>query len=98
MIEKVHLKFLKLAAGPKSSTLYLVVYGELGRVPLIIYVQKKMIKYQYNAVKHTATLKLLNILRNVLVADHNTSSNRYPWLKYVQKLLNHCGLTEINCI
>jgi hypothetical protein len=41
IIEKTHLKFLKLAAGLKMSTPSVMVYGELGRFPLKIKIQKK---------------------------------------------------------
>lgn len=45
ILEKVHLKFCKLILKVKKSTPSFIVYGELGRYPLYVYVKSRMISY-----------------------------------------------------
>lgn len=45
MFEKIHLQFCKRILKLKSSTLNFMIYGELGRFPINIYVIKRMIAF-----------------------------------------------------
>ena len=45
MIEKVHIKFLRSILRVNKSTPLYMIYGELGRYPLEIYIKCKMIGY-----------------------------------------------------
>ena len=45
ILERVHLKFCKLLLNIKTSTASCLVYGELGRYPLIVDIKQRMISY-----------------------------------------------------
>jgi hypothetical protein len=45
VIEKIHLKFCKLILHLKQSTPNFMIYGELGRFPLYIYIKTRVISY-----------------------------------------------------
>jgi hypothetical protein len=45
IIESVHLKFCKMLLHMKSSTPSFMVYGELGRYPLVIDIKIRMVSY-----------------------------------------------------
>ena len=50
-IEQLHLKYLKLMLGVKSSTCNLAIYGETGRFPLHLTQMYRMIKYWLRLTK-----------------------------------------------
>ena len=50
IIENVPSRFHRSILGVKSSAPMYMVYGELGRFPLIIYVKSRMISYLCNIV------------------------------------------------
>lgn len=45
IIERIHVKFCKLLFHLKSSTPNYMIYGELGRVPLIVHMKTRIIAY-----------------------------------------------------
>ena len=49
-LERIHLKFCKRLLGVKLSTSNVGIYGELGRYPLRIIRQTRMIKYWLKVV------------------------------------------------
>ena len=87
-IEKLHLKFCKHILNLKSSTPNFMVYGELGRYPLIINVKVRMISFWgklLNFQNSILSSKLLYVLRNY----------KNPWCQFVQSILNECGLSSV---
>ena len=50
-IEKIHLKFLKQILGVRTSTASAAVYGEFGRVYLIVQRKTRILKYWYSSIQ-----------------------------------------------
>ena len=88
LIEKLHLKFCKFILKINNKTPNYMVYGELGRHPLIINIKKRMISYWNNCILSNIG-KFTFILYSFL---NNTNSH---WFRYVRSIFNECGLTFI---
>jgi hypothetical protein len=91
IIEKLHLKFLKLAAGLKSSTPTYMVYGELGALPINIAISKRIVRFWHSLTDSNKQLKYSNKLYHVM----NLNNVKTKWLEHVQTILNDCGLTDV---
>ena len=73
-----------------------MVYGELGRQPLNITVAKRVIGFWHNLTATHNQMKLSNILYTILRSNACTdNNNKLKWLKYVETILNDCGLTRV---
>jgi hypothetical protein len=96
LIEKIHLKFLKLACGLRSSTPSFMVYGELGRMPLYINIYKRMIAYWHKIRTHCApSIKLSNIICNYLYCNVYRNNMPNAWLSSIEHILNTCGIPAV---
>ena len=88
IFEKLHLKFCKHILNLKSTTPNFMVYGELGRYPLIINIKVRIISFWGRLVNSQCSIlsaKFLCVLNNYKI----------PWIEYVQKILNECGLNYV---
>jgi hypothetical protein len=88
IVEKLHLKFLKYILHVKNSTPNFMVYGELGRFPLLINIKVCMITFWAKLVNPEST-NISCILYNLVKNSH------LPWLSCIRSILNECGLTYI---
>ena len=93
-IEKLHLKFLKYVLGVKLSTCNSIVYGELGRFPLIINLKKRIIGF-YARTLAGKKEKLSHIICRRLITMHNEGTYLSKWTSCVRNILNECGLSNI---
>ena len=96
-VEKLHLRFLKYVLGVKLSTCNSVVYGELGRYPLIITIKKRMISYWIRTLVGKET-KLSHVMLQKLTMLQNSRSYSSKWTSCIKSILDTCGLSYIwNC-
>ena len=94
LLEKLHLKFCKYVTGLKKSTPNVMVYGELGRFPLCIYLKLKALSFWFKLVGSKAT-KLNHRVYECLIHLHNAGIYSSKWLLYIEHILNLCGLSYI---
>lgn len=85
-VEKIHLKFLKQILGVRTSTPSAAVYGEFGRVPLIIQRKAKILKYWFSVMKNSDSLKF-KILQFQIKYDKSKSC----WANQVKMLITDLG-------
>lgn len=88
LIEKLHLKFCKHILNLSSSTPNYMVYGELGRYPLVINIKVRMISFWgklINSQNSKLSSKLFHVLKNY----------KNPWCESVKNILDDCGLSYI---
>ena len=57
-LEIIHRKFCKFALGASTNSTNLVVYGELGRVPLSISRKVQVVKYWQRLIKENEKLPI----------------------------------------
>ena len=94
LIEKLHLKFCKILLVVKKSTANVMVYGELGRLPLSVHVKSRMLNYWFHIVSTTDS-KLSCILYKLMYNMHIKNQIEFKWIKFVEENLNHLGLSNI---
>ena len=80
----------------KMSTNNLSLYGELGRFPLILGRQARIIKYWlnlHNIKNNNCILKTLNlVMRNEVQSNPNNTTS---WTAKVKYLLEHSGFPDV---
>jgi hypothetical protein len=92
IVERVHLKFLKLSLGVKSSTCTTALYGETGRFPIVLRQKVKLIKYWLRLQALPDTM----IVKQVYTMLKNMDSNGYVnWSTNVKEVLSEYGLQDI---
>ena len=77
----------------KQSTPYVMLYGDLGRVPLSISIKKRVIGYWYDIIN--SDIKLSSILYRLILQNNVHYGHSYGWLKFVKTMFNDSGLTYI---
>jgi hypothetical protein len=89
-IEHVHKKFLKQLLGVRQQTANAAVYGEFGRVPLLILRKIRVVKYWYRIIKQPDSL----MYKLLMMKDRN---NQYvnKWSIDVKKLFQNLGFANI---
>ena len=92
-IEKVHLKFLKQILGVRQQTCNMAVYGELGRVPLIVIRKVRILKFWFKILSDPYTL-LYKVYKQQ-VQDVNNNRNMKCWSSYIMSLLNELGFSYL---
>ena len=94
MLETFYRKFLKKILHLRLSTPSCMVYGEVGKLPLQVTIDTRMINYwirllnkditSYASINYTITLKLF------ISGEYKTQ-----WLSRVKGILDNCGLSYI---
>ena len=93
-IERVHRKFCKRISNVKLSTNNYALYTELGRHPLFIERQLRIIKYWF---KLSRAANLNCILKSVYdqMRNRTENGNNAVWTSKVKRLLQRNGLAEV---
>ena len=90
VIERVHLKFCKL----KTSTPNYMVYGELGRYPLDVDINVRMITY-WSKLLLGKQSKFSTLAYKLLYIKNFRNERVSPWLSHIRTILNECGISYI---
>lgn len=93
IIERIHVKFCKLLFHLKSSTPNYMIYGELGRVPLIVHMKTRIIAYWLKII-HGKQSKYCYIMYSLLYAKH-VNGKESKWLKNLKSILDDSGYSNI---
>ena len=93
ILEKVHLKFCKIILHLKATTPNCMKYGELGRYPLDIHINRRNILYQSKLITGK-DMKLSIISYRLLYLSQNNNC-QFSWLNYVESILNESGLSYV---
>jgi hypothetical protein len=94
-VEQVHLKFCRYVLGVKKSTNTVALYGELGRMPLIVFRKLRILKYWTAMLKDTTTLryKVYSMLRYDV--EHGNTYRGKNWAFNVKRILEDLGLSYV---
>ena len=95
VLERIHKKFCKWVLKFKQSTNTSVLYGELGRFPLYIEINIRMVKYflKINTIKSDNCI--VNAVLNDQINSVHRDSNTTNWASNVQNILQSSGLNEV---
>ena len=95
-VESVHTKFCRRVLCVRKSTNLSGIYGELGRVPLIIIRKCSMIRYWLKTIKspeNSVSRIIYNMLRND--AKMNITYTGLNWVQHVKTLLQSLGFNDL---
>ena len=94
-IERVHRKFCKWVLNVKPSTSNLALYGEIGRFPLLLCRQSRIVKYflKINLVDNNNCI-LWNAY-NMLKMEFDANRNAKNWASNVKNLLEQTGFSDL---
>jgi hypothetical protein len=93
-IEQLQLKFCKLVLQVKKSTPSVMVYGELGRVPLENIIIQRMVAYWCKLVEGPDN-KYSNIMYKLCHDLHCRRICKLPWLDRIKSCLDNLGLSNV---
>jgi len=93
LLEKVHTDYLKYILNVKTSTPHIMLYGDLGRFPIVTEVKKRVIGFWYNIIVNPN--KLSSLLYKFMHSDYVNRHSAYKWLDFVKSILDECGLSYI---
>ena len=86
--------FCKTVLKVKRTTMNEMIYGELGRVPLMVLRLFRIIKYWLKIIK-SKSYRLINVLYNVKVITIITDETRVNWVSKVRDVLCTYGFGEV---
>ena len=91
VIESLHLEFCKYIMKVKKSTHNSIVYGELGRVPLQVFINARMIGFWQKIVSGKKE-KISRMLYDIVFNLHKEDVFHSDWLLYIKDTLDKNGL------
>lgn len=94
IIEKFNLRFCKYILCLKKSTSNYMVYGELGRYPLSIQTNVRMLHFWCKLATGNENC-LSTRCYNIVKLLHDKKVIKVPWLEHVRQMLEKCGFGGI---
>ena len=84
--ENVHNQFLRNITKLRKSTTVYILHAELGRVPIEIQINSRMINYWITLVNGDNTNKLSKIMYNKML-DETNNGHSFKWLDNIKKYI-----------
>ena len=94
-IERVHRKFCKWILKVKMSTNNYALYKELGRYPLSIVRQVRIVKYWFKLISDSNSNCILKSVYQCMVSQTENNNNQLLWSTKVKQLLQRNGFGEV---
>jgi len=94
ILEKVHLKFCKMILHINKSTPSSIVYGELGRFPLNVYISCRIINF-WSRLATSDLRRISSIMYKLLYSLDQKNVFQSNWVVKVKDTLNSCGFSYI---
>ena len=94
MIERIHLKFLKLIFNLKKSTLSFMLYGELGLTPITVDIPARMVSF-WSKLLDNENVKLTSSLYTEIYRMHRNGIYKSKYIKHIKTLLENNGFSGI---
>ena len=91
MLEKVHNDFLRKLTKTRKSTLMYMLYGELGRYPISIVIQTRMISF-WNKLLLEKESKFSHMIYKYIL---NKPGSHFKWINKIREILNSTGRTDM---
>ena len=89
-VERVHLKFCKWVLKVSKSTTNEMVYGELGRFPLILEKKVRIVKYWLKIV-HRELSPLVQKIYKIMLHTFTEDTTIVNWAALVRNMLFNLG-------
>lgn len=93
-IEKIHLEYLKIMLKVRKNTSSLMVYNELGRLPLCIQRKIRIVKFWFKLLESENCI-MKSIYQDMFERAKKYPCVKYNWLLNVKHLLFSLGFGEV---
>jgi hypothetical protein len=90
----VQINFIRHLLPLKRSTPLFMLYGELGRTPVELTVQRRIVCYWARIVSGKQS-KLSSILYKVMLSEYLCNDIKYNWLTAVKTILDNLGMSDV---
>ena len=88
-------KFLKIILHLNTSTPSAMIYGEIGKLPLELTINKRMLSY-WIKVSEDSQFKYSNVLYRLMLKLHNpTGIYNFPWFNKINEILSSCNFYNL---
>ena len=93
-LERVHLQFCKRVLGVKQCCQNYFIYGELGRMPLIVTRHYRILKYWLKVLRSNES-KYIRRVYNMMLEDMGAFNRKQNWAGLVKQLLENLGFANV---
>ena len=95
-VEVFYRKFLKIILKLNNSTPSAMIYGETGKLPITLEINKRMISY-WIKVSEDKESKFSNIVYRLMLKLHNpiTGIYNFPWFNKIYEILESCNFSNL---
>ena len=95
VLERLHLKFLKMILHVKSTTTNCMVYGEFGAFPIHVVIYSKMLGFWSKVCNSRNDSKISVIMFRLLKLLDAKGIYSSPWITKVKDVLNSLGMSNL---
>ena len=92
-IESLFLQFYKIILGVKKSTPNCILYGELGRFPVDIFIKSRMIGLWKRIICNKQD-KISAMLYKLLYTMHERDFFHFKWICHIENIFNESGYSD----
>ena len=89
-IDVFYRKYIRIVLYLNKSCPNCIVYGEVGKLPLKTFIEKRMLSY-WVRVTGSKDSKFSHILFNLQLKLHQRSEIKFDWFSKIESILNCCG-------
>ena len=93
IIAKFQLQYLKLIMSVKKSTPNVMIFGELGVLPINLLIKNRVLNYWCKIVNNKQD-KICNVMYRFMFELHKNNTYQCPWLTFVKESLEQLGFSE----
>ena len=93
-VEIFYKKFLKIVLQLNRCTPSVIVYGEVGKLPLRNTIYKRMLGYWIKLSEDKNT-KYSSVIYNLLFKLHNSGAYHFKWFEKIKQLLDSCNFGHL---
>ena len=94
MIDTLYNQFLRNVTKLRKSTPIYMLYAELGRRPIDIYIKSRMISFWISLVNDENRNKISKRIYEIMRAEYDKGQN-YKWLDYIKNILISVGQPDL---
>jgi hypothetical protein len=87
----MHLQFCKKILKVRNNTQHFTVYGELGRLPLEIMVEQKLVLFWNSMLFNNQ--KLSSIMYKLMLKLYEINPTKFKWISYTKSIMDDCDLS-----
>ena len=92
IIENIHINFMRRILPEKMSTPTFMLYGELGRMPLKLIINQRIISFWDRIITGKQT-KVSALLHELMLWDSTVKGLSYKWTRNIENIFNNLGMS-----